>query len=542
MDTLSTNSEGQEAASSNDPAAVSEETAGETAQEESAGEGETAGEETEQASQAAEQNAADGTAAEATEAVIISEVTGSSEDTPVNYVQGDTVAEEESNELWDDNNKWKIAAYDEKELLMIQAAGDGYAGRELIDKEYVFTGSSVGSMIQIEKTVNGTTDEEIAILGVIQDGKGIKYYTYCVDLSVGGNGGSYEQESLSKIDKDRLTHNEDGKAAEKLALIAENGYWDGKAGGNTASTVSAWLKSDCGYTGDAELKDGEAMALTQALIWYYGNSGTNNAKMETSTSPFVGTLLVTEDDYNTTKLTEIFNYMVVGDSEGNDGLSKALAAKEESIKANKAATSLLDESSISAEVTINSINSDGSIASAADCTADIDVKLNVDYQKETDDLFITVTVTGQEPVKYRISGVKEEGETLTYIPITEDGTVSIKGVTFDEDGKIGLELTGTQYYNDNATVLTNVVGYNSSQSLIIVQPHEYNVDLKMDIAIDVEAIKTPEEPVVGVSGSYAMSDSPKTGDSSFVWFCLLLSSAAALPLPLLLLLKRRTEK
>lgn len=462
----------------------------------------------------------------ATITVTMSEVTDNNkkEDKKVDQNQDDSAIEKKAQELWnekDENGEYKYrswsgsqTAYNAEEHLRLQVYdpatinklnfNNGWAGTE---GEYGYTNIAISSMIgAVMKEATGETHNDCANLLVVRgkadaQGKRTKRYAYCADMSVGGTDyyTYYKEEDVLSLDDTRLS-GDAKEAAQKLKMAAEYGSWYGKSGGNNADTFANWIMSDCGYDGKVELTEGEAIELTQALMWYYGNSG--NTKIQNTAAPFSTELLpATGQAYDPTKLNNIFNYLINGTDGKQSGLDKALAVTTEANQKGKGATSLLDTSVIqSADVTVNSKS--GKIITTKDCD-DVDVSLNLHlaYRKDTDDLFITVKDSNGKAVQvYRISGVSKENEktddgiAIEPLDIGEDGTVRLTGIDMS-NGKVTLQLSGTQYYNKNATVLTGVkksgtdINYSNTQSLITVDSYEHYIDMSVDLTLDV----TPAE-------------------------------------------------
>ena len=107
------------------------------------------------------------------------------------------------------------------------------------------------------------------------------HYVYCADLMTTPiEGHRYDMENV--FDADYYT----SESAAHIQAIAVNGYWGTASGVGSLAAVKEMLKAaqkagtfTAGISIDA-LTDGEALAATQAAIWYYGNSKPGSQRVD----------------------------------------------------------------------------------------------------------------------------------------------------------------------------------------------------------------------------------------------------------------------
>lgn len=148
--------------------------------------------------------------------------------------------------------------------------------------DFKYVGYGLEAAIRVDYGSGTTLAHQFELV----DAKGNKHYVLCADLGTTAvPGAMYNMENVETADY----YKRDG-AAEHINTIALNGYWGTTSGLGSLANVKALLK-DQKQNGSKAIKDilknlsnadidaltdGQALAATQAAIWYYGNSDESN--------------------------------------------------------------------------------------------------------------------------------------------------------------------------------------------------------------------------------------------------------------------------
>lgn len=348
------------------------------------------------------------------------------------------------------------------------------------------------------------------------DGK--EYYAMCIDFNTGIKSGHlYDIQDITSEDYYQQAGSLDVASAEKLRIIALNGYWG--TADNTATTddigsldeVKAMLTSYLSKQGktDAEIKaivdsltPGQALSATQAALWKFGNVDGNKTVNENNLVPN-------------------------GWDESGHGWNKTYTKNEDYLNteyvykalldlANDPATRLEDNEGVEfldkEDITAGAITVKSKVVSSDEKHAnndqdetndvyntDLSFTLGIEPSKLNGDLIVSVSVGGEEIKKVRLAGADDPLLPLGRILKNEDGSYTIPDVELTEGISVNLNLSGTQDLGSGVYIYTSLDGsFNDSQTLITLATGERKVNLDMDMTFSVEE---PTAEAVKVEGS-----------------------------------------
>ena len=376
-----------------------------------------------------------------------------------------------------------------------------------------------------------------------------KFYAYCADYLVPADGGTEQDPGhwykLENLEDSGHYSEED---AEKLRAIALNGYWGPKEGlgslqevknllsGAYGNDFSVTLKDenneDVVYTLEAmvnDLKEHEALAVTQAAIWAYSINRTallNGADGVTVVGAQSAIKCYTPgptDEYRPAnnqlenlmaitgktkeQLAELgFTAEVLAAREAealrSDARMKALfdclMGLEGVSRENENVTTIINEKNWvdedSLQLTVKDKVSEGEANENGEETdiynADLSFKLEFKPSRDANDLLVYVTY-GEETIVKRLSGDPNDDR---YITPDENGVYTITGLQFAEnsDFTFDLKISGTQKLKESAYLYTAEGGRLASQTLVglTTGSRDFEISKSYTLEVNVEENST----------------------------------------------------
>lgn len=308
---------------------------------------------------------------------------------------------------------------------------------------------------------------------VLVDSDGNKHYVYCADLSVHPQNGDY---SIGNVEDAEYLKNHP-EYAEQIKAIAANGYWGTESGTGSLDAFKGWLK-DIGYTKNGGyISEGVAMAVTQAAIWHYGNSG-NLALTGGFTEYYYskyGDGALGWDKAQIEVADELYQYII---SHGEKVLEHANYTPtdfDDFINADSIKTP-------SVTVTKTESVTDDSGETRTTNTADISFVLDVEPATITKDMKVTIKdLDGNEYGTFQLD--KTSG--LDKLIHRDERTYTIKGVQLPNGVTLTLSLTGSQVVSKGAYLITAVEGYENSQTFVSVEEGKrtYALDVSLNLSV-----------------------------------------------------------
>ena len=325
---------------------------------------------------------------------------------------------------------------------------------------------------------------------VLEDENGDKHYVYCADLmTTPKNGYRYNMENV--FDAKYYTP----KEAAQIQAIAVNGYWGTKSGVGSLDAVKAMLTKAQGegkFTPNInidQLTDGEALAATQAAIWYYGNSD-EASDVVNSDNP-VGMYFLGYDrngnanqknvpQDSKARVTALFEYLLTAPSPETDTTTPLITEKNFATNA-------------SITVGEKAKDSEGNVLKDDKgnemYNADISFRLEIEKSKLTGNLVVKVLdKDGKELAKKSLvtSDTNVVGKFTSDITPDEDGNYTISDLQIAENTEISLTLSGTQNLGLGAYLYTaEVKNGESSQTFVGMSQGTREVDLAVKLEFSV---------------------------------------------------------
>lgn len=354
-------------------------------------------------------------------------------------------------------------------------------------------GYGIGSNIRI-KTVKNTLNSRLgAHQFVLKNGEN-KYYVYCADLVVDPkNNARYNMQRIEDTDYYKncgVREMTPEQIQNQIRAIVLNGYW-----GTAPDTVGSlekfkqMLSDSSKFTLDevSSVTDGMALTATQAAIWYYGNSNSDNDTV--SENEIVGMYkeslsaeftLVPENKAEL--VNKIYRYMI---NQDGMGLEPQEATSENTLIAK-------DDFAESITLTICDAACDENNADGKKYIADISISMK---QISFDGLKLTIkSAEPSEPTKMNIIAEYELSETEY-----ADGAYLLKGLTLPEETLITLCFSGRQIIENGVYLFsscTTGVAEPVSQTFIGAGQAEQAIDLFTAFTFSVS--KPTDEPTTPV--------------------------------------------
>lgn len=348
------------------------------------------------------------------------------------------------------------------------------------------------------------------------DGK--EYYAMCIDFNTTIQSGHlYNIQDITSENYYQQAGSLDVASAEKLRIIALNGYWG--TADNTASTddvgsmdeVKAMLTAYLAKQGktEAEIKEivdsltpGQALTATQAALWKFGNVDGNKTVNENNLIPNGWD----EIGYGRNK-TKVKNEDYINAEYVYKALLELANDPGTQLEADEGVEFLDKEDITAGAITVKSkvVSSDGKHANNDNdetndvYNTDLSFTLGIEPSKLNGDLIVTVTVGDDEVKKVRLAGADDPLLPLGRIVKNEDGSYTIPDVELTEGVSVNLNLSGTQDLGTGVYIYTSLDGsFNDSQTLITLATGERKVNLDMNMNFTVEE---PTAEATKVEGS-----------------------------------------
>lgn len=343
---------------------------------------------------------------------------------------------------------------------------------------FKYIGYGVNTSLAINKGNSGSSVVQFRLKS--SDGK--EYYAMCIDYNTTiKKGHLYEIMDITGEDYYQQSGAMDVTSAQKIRLIALNGYWGTNSGVGSMTDVRAFLKDYLMGTenmSEAEaqrvvnsLTPGQASAATQAALWKYGNKSSTGVNENN---------LVNGDNGTDEKMVAyLYNALLETANDPN-----AQTAQDEGVE-------FLDAEDVTGgAITINSkVEPTADNGYAEDLySTDLSFTLGIEPSKLNGDLIVTVTVGGEVVKKVRLAGADDPLLPLGRIVKGEDGSYTIPDVQIAEGVNVNLNLSGTQELGTGVYIYTSLEGtFNDSQTLVTLASGERSVNLNMNMKFEVEA-------------------------------------------------------
>lgn len=316
------------------------------------------------------------------------------------------------------------------------------------------------------------------------------HYVYCADLMTTPiEGHRYDMENV--FDADYYT----SESAAHIQAIAVNGYWGTASGVGSLAAVKEMLKAaqkagtfTAGISID-ELTDGEALAATQAAIWYYGNSKPGSQRVD-SEDP-VGVYFLGYDsngapkdqavDQNSAaRVKALFYYLIKAPSPDTDTTTPLITEKNFATNA-------------SITVGEKATDSKGNVLKDDKgnemYNADISFRLEIEKSKLTGNLVVTVLdKDGKELAKKYLATEDSTlfGQLFAPDEVDANGNYTISGLQIAENTDISLTLSGIQNLKPGAYLYTSEVNKEgTSQTFVGMSQGTREVDLAVKLNFSV---------------------------------------------------------
>ena len=352
----------------------------------------------------------------------------------------------------------------------MRGIADGY------ELEYV--GYGLETAIRVDKNYKTGAGQVLAHQFKLKDRDGNYHYVLCADLGTNAvRGADYNMTNVASANY----YVRDG-AAEMIEAIALSGYWGTESGIGSLANVKAFLKEHSGLS-DAQinaLKPGEALAATQAAIWFFGNSDESKAMADDA---------VTGKIYNSDGTTRS---ATADEAVRVNALYTALIGLDPDTVINNT-TEFLNKDNFATEttLTIREKATDSSGNGKTDAhgnevyVADLTFSLDVEKSNLTGNL--NIKVTDQYGNVLHSAALKTDSSNLVGRVLADGSagsTYTIPDLELAEGVKITLNLSGTQELAEGVYLYSAAV-YSTSQTFVGIAAGERDVNLSVDMQFTV---------------------------------------------------------
>jgi len=365
--------------------------------------------------------------------------------------------------------------FNKSSSLDLDAGGDLHASNANAPAEgFKYLGHGIDSALAVNKQSGSTSANQFRLKSA--DGK--IYFALCIDYDTSIKAGHlYDIEDIK--DADYLNRD----TADKIRSIALNGYWGTSSGIGSMADVQELLinylvntkkmsKTEAKRIADS-LTPGQALAATQAALWKYGDSGTNNPIQETN-------LIYDRNNNHEDEINAEYLYNAL-----------IAAANSNTQTANNEGVEFLDAE----DITATSIVVKDKIASAQDpdnaagkniYNTDLKFTLGIQPTKLIGDLKVTVYDSEGKAIKTVVLA-----STDSMIPVgmkpDANGVYTISDIEIAEGVTVNLKLDGTQNLGTGVYIYTSLTGdFNESQTLVTLAGGKRTVDLDIAMKLDVQ--------------------------------------------------------
>ena len=319
---------------------------------------------------------------------------------------------------------------------------------------------------------------------VLEDENKNKHYVYCADLMTTPlEGHRYDMENV--FDAGYY----DSESAARIQAIAVNGYWGTARDVGSLDAVKKMLKDarDAGkFTATIDidaLTDGEALAATQAAIWYYGNSKPGSQRVN-SEDPvgryYLGKTFGNVDSDSEERVKALFNYLLTAPSPDTDTTTPLIT--EKNFATNASIT--VGEKAKDSKGNVLKDDKGNEMYNAS-----ISFKLEIEKSKLTGNLAVTVLdKDGKELAKKYLATEDSTllGQLFAADEVDDKGNYTISGLQIAENTDISLTLSGIQNLKPGAYLYTSEVNdKGASQTFVGMSEGERNVNLAVKLNFSV---------------------------------------------------------
>lgn len=332
----------------------------------------------------------------------------------------------------------------------------------------------------------------------LKDANGKEFYALCIDFNTGIRAGHlYDLNDLSSEDYYQKDGSVTVESAEKIRIIALNGYWGTEDNSQTTSDIgsldevknllTSYLTAQ-GKLSEEEIQQivgsltpGQALAATQAALWKYGNIdgkstvNENNLVSNGYEQNKKGHWVKNEDYTNTEYLYEALLDLANDPDtqlEADEGV-EFLDAED------------ITATSIVVKEKIASADDEGNTTKKNIYNTDLNFTLGIEPTKLFGDLKVTVYDSNGNEVKTVVLA-SEEGTIIGLKP-DANGMYTISDVEIAEGVNVNLKLHGTQNVGTGVYIYTSLDGkISNSQTLVTLATGYRSVDLDISMKLDVQ--------------------------------------------------------
>ena len=360
---------------------------------------------------------------------------------------------------------------------------------------FKYVGYGIDTALNISKGDESSEVTQFRLKGA----NGEEYYALCIDFNTTiAPGHLYDIDDPTNEDYYQQSGSIDVESAEKIRIIALNGYWGTADNENSTDDIgsldevknllSSYLTAQGELDADEieeivdSLTPGQALAATQAALWKYGNIDGNKQ--------------VNED-----------NLVPNGWDERGTGWNKTYTKNEDYINtehvynalldlANDPETTLEEDEGVefldAEDITATSIVVKEKVASAGEngntanvYNTDLNFTLGIEPTKLFGDLKVTVYDNNGKEIETVILATKDT--TIVGLQPDDNGMYTIKDIEIAEGVSVNLNLYGTQDLGTGVYIYTSLNdGRTDSQTLVTLATGSRKVDLDIEMRLDVQ--------------------------------------------------------
>lgn len=369
---------------------------------------------------------------------------------------------------------------------------------------FKYVGYGIDTALNISKGNESSDVVQFRLKGA----NGEEYYAMCIDFNTTIQPGHlYDIDDLTNEDYYQQSGSIDVESAEKIRIIALNGYWGTADDENSTDDIgslnevknllSSYLTAQGELDAD-EIKEivdsltpGQTLAATQAALWKYGNIDGNKQVNEDNLVP---------NGYDKTKEW-------VQDNRGHWHEKEVSEKNEDYINTEYVYNALLDlandpdttlekdegvEFLDAEDITATSIVVKEKVASAGEngntanvYNTDLNFTLGIEPTKLFGDLKVTVYDDNGKEIRTAVLATKDT--TIIGLQPDDNGMYTIKDIEIAEGISVNLNLYGTQDLGTGVYIYTSLNdGRTDSQTLVTLATGSRKVDLDIEMRLDVQ--------------------------------------------------------
>lgn len=352
----------------------------------------------------------------------------------------------------------------------------------------------VGYGINTSLHISGSDVTQFRLKGA----NGQEYYALCIDFNTGiRDGHLYDLNDLSSEDYYQQNGSMSVESAEKIRIIALNGYWGTEDSSSSTSDVGSLEEvknlltsylTEQGALSEEQIQQivgsltpGQALAATQAALWKYGNidgrSTVNENNLVSNGYDWNnrGQAVKNEDYINTEYLYEALLDLANDPDTQLDADEGVEFLDAEDITA----------TSIVVKEKIASADDEDNAAKKNIYNTDLNFTLGIEPTKLFGDLKVTVYDSNGNEVKTVV--LASEDDTIIGLKPDENGMYTISDIEIAEGVNVNLKLHGTQNVGTGVYIYTSLEGeIKDSQTLVTLATGYRSVDLDISMKLDVQ--------------------------------------------------------